>query len=338
MSTKKSIEEQIKEKRASQEETQKEIAKIYGTDEMKVITKKLEKLTIKPVVEPRTSLSDANLPKLLTGTILDDILGRGGISAGKLVELYGEYGSGKTQILFTLTAEASQRGTVVFNDCEYTFSSDRLEQICKERGLDIDKMWKNIIVYQPEDWMHQLASIQQIPSPSDLASDGREPLQLIVVDSLLALIDASEDFEGRQNLPVRSRVIRTQILGKLRQLARTHNCVVVFSNQIQDVPDVKPFTPFYLKQKAKGGPTVSHVPDIILYLRKSAGDTRIARLMDSSTIETAERVYCINKKGIDDVPAPIKQKIENASKKEDEKEVQAVDAEVETEEPKVEEE
>lgn len=327
-------EEKLREKRKAEEGTQKEIAEIYGTNEMKTITKKLGKLIVKPVTNPKESLSDSKLPKLLTGTILDDILGKGGTSAGKLIELYGEYGTGKTQIVFTFAVEASQKGTVVFDDNEYTFCSDRLEEICKARGLDVDKMWKNIVVYQPEDWMHQLGTIQQIPSPVDLAKQGKEPLQLIIVDSLLALIDVSEDFEGRQNLPIRSRIIRTQMLGKLRQLARTHNCVVIFTNQIQDVPDTKPFMPFYMKQRAKGGPTVSHVPDIMLFLRKAAGDTRLARLMDSSNLQTAERVYCINAKGIDDVPAPVKAKIEEASKKEEVKEVEQLDA---VEEAKVEE-
>jgi len=306
------------------------IRDFYSTVEMKEITGKLEKLIMKPVEEPRKSLSSENSPKLLTGTVLDDILGRGGICAGRLIEVYGEYGSGKTQIAKTLAAEASQQGTVVYIDAEYTFSPERQEQILKARGLDIEKFWKNLILYQPKDWMYQLAAIQQIPSQIDLDKEGREPLKLIILDSLLALIDVSEDFEGRQNLPIRSRVIRTQILGKLRQLARTHNCVVFFTNQIQDVPEAQKWTPMYMKQKGKGGPTVSHVPDIILYLRKAAGDTRLARLMDSSELPVGERVYIINEKGIDDVPPSVKEKIENASKKEEEKELDKIDEEVET--------
>lgn len=311
--------------RKSPEDREKEhttkIADFYKSVEMKQITAQLEKLIVKPIVNPQESLSSKNAPKLLTGTVLDDILGRGGAIARQLIEAYGEYATGKTQICFTLTAEASQKGTVIYDDNEYTFSSDRIEAICEKRGLSKELLWKNLILYQPEDWMHQLAAIQQIPSPADLTKEERPPIVLIIVDSLLALIDASEDFEGRQNLPVRSRVIRTQMLGKLRQLARLHNCPVFFTNQVQDVPDVKPFTPFYLKQKAKGGPTVSHVPDIRLYLRKAAGDNRIARLMDSSELGPAERAYCINEKGIDDVPVPVKEKLANASKKEEEEEL-----------------
>lgn len=318
-------EDEKKKKKLSPEEKEKEhtnkIADFYKSVEMKQITAQLEKLIVKPVTNPRESLSSKTAPKLLTGTVLDDILGNGGATAGQLIEAYGEFATGKTQICFTLAAQASQRGTVVYIDDEYTFSADRIEAICEKRGLDKELLWKNLIVHQPEDWMHQLAAIQQIPSPADLQEEERPSITLIIVDSLLALIDASEDFEGRQNLPVRSRVIRTQILGKLRQLARLHNCPVIFTNQIQDVPDVKPFTPFYLKQKAKGGPTVSHVPDIRLYLRKAAGDNRIARLMDSSELGTAERAYCINDKGIDDVPAPVKEKLANASKKADEEEL-----------------
>lgn len=321
------------EKPKKKEKTVEEkIRDFYSTTEMKDITSKLEKLIIKPVDNPKEVFSSQNFPKLLTGTVLDDILGNGGISAGKLVEVYGEYGSGKTQIAKTLAAEASQKGTVVYIDAEYTFSSDRMEQILKARNLDVEKFWKNIILFQPKDWMYQLAAIQQIPSPIDLDSSGREPLKLIILDSLLALIDVSEDFEGRQNLPVRSRVIRTQMLGKLRQLAREHNCAVFFTNQIQDVPDTKPNMPMYLKQKGKGGPTVSHVPDIILYLRKSANNTRLARLMDSSELPTGERVYIINEKGIDDVPQPVKEKVEKASKKEEELELEKIDETVEAKE------
>jgi len=324
-----------KDKSKKQSTVEDKIRDFYSTVEMKEITGKLAKLIMKPIEDPRKSLSSENTPKLLTKTVLDDILGHGGISAGRLIEVYGEYGSGKTQIAKTLAAEASQQGTVVYIDAEYTFSSERQEQILKARGLDIEKFWKNLILYQPKDWMYQLAAIQQIPSQIDLDNEGREPLKLIILDSLLTLIDVSEDFEGRQNLPVRSRVIRTQILGKLRQLARTHNCVVFFTNQIQDVPEAQKWTPMYMKQKGKGGPTVSHVPDIILYLRKAAGDTRLARLMDSSELPVGERVYIINEKGIDDVPLSVKEKIEKASKKEEEKELDKIDDE-ETETKKTE--
>lgn len=318
------------EKKITSEEAKKAIAKTYGTTEMKEITAKLEKILVQPIANPKDTLSSRDKPKLMTKTVLDEILGHGGIAAGKLIEIYGEYGTGKTCVAKTLAAEASQEGTVIYIDAEYTFSSERMEEILTTRKLNLEKFWKNIIVLQPKDWLEQLACIQGIPSTMDLDKEGKPPLKLVIVDSLLSLIDTSEDFEGRQNLPLRSRVIRTQMLGKLRQIALSRECAVVFTNQIQEVPDVKPFTPFYLRQKQKGGPTVSHVPDIILFLRKSASDTRVARLMDSSELPVGERVYIINERGIDDVKDDIKQKIERASKKEVEKEVIEVGKQEET--------
>ena len=310
-----------------EEKTKKKILDFFSLEEMQKVTKMLEDVIVEPVTNPRETLSSKNKPKLTTGTILDEILGHGGITAGKLIEMFGEYGTGKTQICFTLAAEAGQKGTIIYIDTEYTFSPERVEEILKARNLDVEKFWKNFVLVQPRDWMQQMAYVQQIPSPVDLAQEGKEPISLIVMDSLLALLDISEDFEGRQNLPIRSRMIRTHLLAKMRQLALTHNCAIVFTNQIMDIPNANPFMPLWTRQTGKGGPTVRHVPDIILYLRKSASNTRIARLMDSSELEIGERVYIINEKGIDDVPDEIKKKIEKRTKKETEEELKEEPAE-----------
>ena len=77
---------------------------------------------------------------------LDRIFG-GGVETGAITELIGEFGSGKTQICFTLSVnaqlpveEGGLGGNVCAIDTEGTFMPERVMQIAQEKGLDAEKM------------------------------------------------------------------------------------------------------------------------------------------------------------------------------------------------------
>lgn len=294
--------------RTKTDDPKAEINKFLMSGAFKTFIKHLKKLENKPVEDPWETLSLKDKPLLKTNTVLDELLGAGtGIAAGQLMELYGAYASGKSQTIYSFIAEATQKGTVILIDSEYTWSVERQTQICLARGLDLEKMKKNFIIYQPEDYEEQLAIILTLPSPIDLENEGRPPLKLIAVDSLIALVDDSGNFKGRQYLPARAGVIR-YMLRSLRNFARFHQCVVVFTNQVSAIPDVTKWTPSYKKEQGTGGNTTRHKPDIIIYFRKGRDPIRIARLMDSSVLPVGERVFQINERGIDDVSPKIKAK------------------------------
>lgn len=307
-----------KNKKTPAEEAKKSIEEFFDTAEWGKFKTKLRKVKLKPVKDPFKTLKGGR--KLLTHTVLDEILGRGGVSAKKLVLAYGEYGTGKTQLAYTLLVEAAQEGTVIFNDSEFSFSPDRVEEIARERGKDIEKVMKNLILFQPEDWMEHLAFPEKVPSPLDLDLKGRPRISLVIVDSLIAPFDRSKDFMGRQHLPLRSQMFRL-FFAELRRIARLHDCPVFITNQVISVPNIPnpKYTPMWMKQRGKGGPTVEHIPDIIVYLRKSTSGTRVARLMDSYELEEGERIYMITKRGIDDVPTALKEKFEKNQAKKKEK-------------------
>ena len=221
--------------------------------------------------------------------------------------------------MFTLLCEATQYGTVCYNDSEFSFAPERIEEICEARGLDIQKVKENLVLYQPEDWREHLAFPSTIPSPIDLDKAGKPPLALILVDSLIAPFDKAKEFMGRQHLALRSQMFRL-FFADLRRICRTQNCPVFITNQIINNPNTpNPYTPMWRKQRSKGGPTVEHVPDIILYLRKVGNSSvkRLARLMDSSELEIGERQYIIGKKGIDDVPLEEDKKSKDNKEDED---------------------
>src|SRR5512139_2016643 len=73
---------------------------------------------------------------------LNRILG-GGIETNAITELIGEFGSGKTQLCFTLSVLAQQSveqggfaGKVCVIDTEGTFIPERIKQIAEARGLN----------------------------------------------------------------------------------------------------------------------------------------------------------------------------------------------------------
>lgn len=264
---------------------------------------KLQNVQVKCEIQP---LSEGKEPEkiLKTYTVLDDVFG-GGLSAGQTVEIYGEYASGKTQILFALIVEAASRGIVIVIDAEDTFSRKRILQIAQMRGKDVNFVNNNIMLYKPEGWEQQLAIPSQIPDPLPA------PLTLIVEDSLMCLFRSTPEFAGRQNLGKRQELIRWH-LRQLKKIAKKEGCIVVYTNQVYDEPVANPFLPDWASQQPCGGHSVAHVGDYRVFLRKASANIRIARLVDNSEIPPSERIFQINEKGIDDLP---KEQMEEAMKR-----------------------
>ena len=74
-----------------------------------------------------------------------DNLMSGGVKPECTYEVYGEFGSGKTQFCLALTVEAIARGdNVVWVDCEDTFRPSRVAEILIQRGhaQDMDEAMK----------------------------------------------------------------------------------------------------------------------------------------------------------------------------------------------------
>lgn len=255
--------------------------------------KELKDVPVKCMVLPLSEPKQA-VPRLKTNTLLDDILGKGGLTAGKTLELYGEYASGKTQVIFTLVVEAASEGIVIYIDSEDTFSRERILQIAKERDKDVEKINGNILLYEPDSWEEQIAVASQIPDPLP------SPIKLIVIDSLMALFRSTPEFAGRSKLGKRQELIRYH-LRQLKKLAKEHGAIVAFTNQVYDEPVANQFLPKWTCQRSAGGHSVWHIGDFRVFLRKATGNVRIARLVDNAELPPAERPFQINEKGIDDL-------------------------------------
>jgi len=101
--------------------------------------------------------------RLTTGSKkLDELLG-GGLETQTITEFYGEYGSGKSQIAHQACVnvqlppeKGGLGGGALYIDTENTFRPERIVQMAKFRGLDPQKVVKNIIWAEAYTSDHQM--------------------------------------------------------------------------------------------------------------------------------------------------------------------------------------
>ncbi len=155
-----------------------------------------------------------------TGSIaLDIALGVGGVPRGRIIEVFGPEGSGKTTLTSSIVAQAQKLGGMAaFIDAEHAFDLAYAKRI----GIDVD----NLLVSQP-DTGEQALEITEM-----LIRSGA--LDLIVIDSVAALVPAAEinGEMGDAHVGLQARLM-SQALRKLTgTVAKTKTCLI-FTNQIR---------------------------------------------------------------------------------------------------------
>jgi RecA/RadA recombinase len=146
---------------------------------------------------------------------LDAILG-GGVHTGMLTDFYGESGSGKSQMCFTLCANCVRKGSnAFFIDTSGTFRPERIMEISR-----MHQVLESITYLRAFTTIDQVNAINKILEMSPM---------LIIVDSLTSLF--SIEYSG----PARHLAIMSY-LHKLARLAVTTNCAVVVTNMVRNAP------------------------------------------------------------------------------------------------------
>jgi len=240
-------------------------------------------------------LERQNIKRLKTKTPIDNLIG-GGIEQGEVVEFYGEFGVGKTQIAFTLVTRVAGElnEDVIFIDCESTFKPERIMEIAEARGLNPEKTLQKIYVMQPIKVEEQMQAIDQVPK-------NIKPT-LLIVDGTTTLF--REEYIGRGNLTERQGLLR-QFLRKLLTYVRKNKIYGVITNQVYANPNGSPYLPLELRELAVGGHSLYHTIDNRIFIRKAQHGTRIAKLVDSSRYPMQERPFKITNKGVEPVHANL---------------------------------
>ena len=225
---------------------------------------------------------------------IDDLLG-GGFETQALVEVYGAFGSGKTQIGHQLAVnctlpleEGGFDGDVFYIDTEDTFRPERITQMARGHGLDPEQVLSRIHVARAYNSAHQMLLVDEIKRMSKGLN-----VKMIIVDSLTSHFRA--EFIGRGMLANRQQKLNRH-LKDLKQLADVNNALVLVTNQVHSKPDAMWGDP----TKPVGGHVLAHASTFRLYLRKAKGGRLIARLVDSPNLPDGECVYQVTQEGLRD--------------------------------------
>jgi len=156
-----------------------------------------------------------------TGSIsVDAALGVGGFPRGRINEIFGPEGSGKTTIALHLIAEGQKAGGMAaFIDVEHALDPGYARKL----GVDVD----NLLVSQP-DYAEQALEIT-----SALVSSGQ--IDVLVVDSVAALVPKIElDGEmGDAFVGLQARLM-SQAMRKLTGIVSKSNTCLIFINQLRE--------------------------------------------------------------------------------------------------------
>jgi len=228
---------------------------------------------------------------------LNQLLGGKGVESKAITEVFGAFGSGKTQLALSLAvcvqlpkADGGADGKAVYIDTEGTFRPERIKQFAEGVGANPEKVLKNIFVARAFNSDHQILLLEKI---NEMIKNG-EPIKLLIVDSLTAHFRA--EYSGRGQLADRQQRLN-RYLHDLMKLAEQRNIAVLVTNQVMSNPAMMfgdPTTPI-------GGNIVAHASTYRIYLRRGKQDTRVAKLIDSPNLPDNATSFMVASDGLKDV-------------------------------------
>jgi recombination protein RecA len=185
--------------------------------------KKLEKKAPGVVIDLQDSTINHEIEWLPTGSLaLDSIIGKG-LPRGRVIEMFGPEGGGKSTIALLAIKEALKEGGIAgYIDAEGAFSKEWAQRI----GVDVNSPRFKLV--QPDYGEQALDTLDDFLRT--------EAFDIIVVDSVAALVPKKE-LEGSMEdntIGLQARMLG-QALRKTTMIARKTKTVVIFINQVRQL-------------------------------------------------------------------------------------------------------
>lgn len=151
-----------------------------------------------------------------TGSKAIDAMLGGGIRQGMITDIFGESGSGKTQLCFTLSVNCvKEGGQVMFIDTAGTFRPERIVEISGSSSV-----LEKIAFFRALGTGDQAGVIQKIPELHP---------QLLILDTLTSLF-SSENSGSARHLALMKHLHDLAISGI------SSDCAIVVTNMVRNVP------------------------------------------------------------------------------------------------------
>jgi recombination protein RecA len=166
------------------------------------------------------SASHLDIEVISTGCLsLDIALGVGGVPRGRITEIYGPEGSGKTTLCLHIIAQAQQMdGTAAIIDIEHALDPT-YAAVC---GVDVDELY----VSQPDTGEEALEIAEAMIRSG--------AVDVVVIDSVAALVPRAElqGDMGDSHPGLQARLM-SQALRKLSGAIKASRAAVIFTNQLR---------------------------------------------------------------------------------------------------------
>lgn len=208
-----------------------------------------------------------NTPRLKTGSLALDFVLNGGIPEGKVVELYGPSGGGKSTLALSIIAEQQRQWELDGNDDYIAVYLDLERSANIEYFLSVGVDTDRLLVIVPDSGEDAINQTREILS-TGIA-------KLIVLDSLAAMVSENEiTADAGDSVVAATARINTRFLRiVVGELEKTDSTLIVI-NQIRDLFNAQSFGP---KTKTTGGKATEFFASMRIEIK------RIGSLKDRKT-------------------------------------------------------
>ncbi len=230
---------------------------------------------------------------------LNRILG-GGISTGRITEVFGAFKSGKTCLSHTLAVAVQlspEKGGLgkgcAFIDTENTFAKEKIVRIAKRVGMDPTEALSRIFHVKVFSSDHQAQMVRNAESIVESHNVG-----LIIVDSLMALYRA--EYVGIGALARRQQALNN-LIHDLSRIAEVYNVAILVTNQVA----TRMLGAGFAQDDAIGGNIVAHGCHFRLQFQakgfqKNQSLERKATIVDAPDLPPEDCSFFITEAGVSD--------------------------------------
>lgn len=155
-----------------------------------------------------------------TGAVSMDLaIGAGGFPRGRIIELYGGEGGGKTTVALSVAANAQKLGGVVgFIDAEHGLN----RELCRNIGIDESRF----VVHQPDNGEQAIDMVEQMIRS--------KAFDVVIVDSVAAMTPKAEiEAEVEQQFMGLHARLMSKFMRRVAAAANEHGVMLILINQIR---------------------------------------------------------------------------------------------------------
>ncbi|MGB9169467.1 MAG: hypothetical protein WCB31_11125 [Nitrososphaeraceae archaeon] len=216
---------------------------------------------------------------------LDKMIG-GGLETKTITQFYGQPGSCKTQLCFTLCALLPSNFKCIFIDTEGTFRLERIQEISRARK--VNALLENIFVSRA----YTTTELENCMDNTEKKIDSDPVIKLLIIDSMTNLYRI--EYSGAARLSQRQHQF-TKYMYKIKNLAESRDIVVVITNQVY-----LDYSSSHDKDKAVGGYSLNYPCTNIIKLIKNRDIEITAKLLKSPFYKNNMTYLLISEGGIID--------------------------------------